>query len=236
MNLANAYVECEAITRREAKNFAYGIKLLRRPERQAMSAVYALARRIDDIGDGKLPRADKLDALAVVRGQLEQLDVHSPDPVLAAVADVARRYQLPVSCFGEIIDGCERDVQGTRYASIDDLVALLSADAGPIDARSRGSRVLVEGWRQRMRAHEYGRLAGVEMIQADRIERWDSDELTTAGAPERVDARPGEIAVRVPVEVPQVGGDRLFGDALIMVLRADPGGLRIAAYGEVDPR
>lgn len=132
MNLANAYVECEAITRREAKNFAYGIKLLRRPERRAMSAVYALARRIDDIGDGELPRAEKLDALLMVRGQLEQLDVDSPDPVLAAVADVARRYQLPVSCFGEIIDGCERDVQGIRYESIDDLVAYCRLVAGSV--------------------------------------------------------------------------------------------------------
>ena len=120
--------------------------------------------------------------------------------------------------------------------SIDDLVALLAADAGPIDARSRGSRILVDGWRQRMRAHEYGRLAGVEMVQPDRIERWEPDELGTAGAPEHLEARPGEIAVRVPVEVPQVGGDRLFGDALILVLRTDAGGLRIAAYGEVDPR
>ena len=41
------------ITAREAKNFAYGIKLLDGPRRDAMSAVYAMARRIDDIGDGE---------------------------------------------------------------------------------------------------------------------------------------------------------------------------------------
>jgi phytoene synthase len=132
VNLPSAYVECEAITRREAKNFAYGIKLLRRPERQAMSAVYALARRIDDIGDGDLPAPDKLEALAVVRAQLDELDADSPDPVLAAVADVARRYALPVSCFGEIIDGCERDVRGTRYETIGDLVAYCRDVAGSV--------------------------------------------------------------------------------------------------------
>ena len=132
MNLASAYVECEAITRREAKNFAYGIKLLRRPERLAMSAVYALARRIDDIGDGELPPAEKLEALAAVRTQLDQLDVDSPDPVLAAVADVARRYALPVACFGEIIDGCESDVRGTRYETIEDLVGYCREVAGSV--------------------------------------------------------------------------------------------------------
>ena len=132
MNLPSAYVECEAITRREAKNFAYGIKLLRRPERQAMSAVYALARRIDDVGDGDLAAPDKLEALAVIRAQLDELDADSPDPVLAAVADVARRYALPVSCFGEIIDGCERDVRGTRYETIEDLVAYCRDVAGSV--------------------------------------------------------------------------------------------------------
>ena len=52
LNTDLAYDFCEAVTRQEAKNFAYGIRLLKRPERRALSAVYALARRIDDIGDG----------------------------------------------------------------------------------------------------------------------------------------------------------------------------------------
>ena len=55
MDLDAAYERCAEITSREAKNFAYGIKLLSAPKRQAMCAVYAMARRIDDIGDGDLP-------------------------------------------------------------------------------------------------------------------------------------------------------------------------------------
>ena len=47
-----AYGACEEITRREAANFYYGIRLLPRDKRRAMSAVYAFARRVDDIGDG----------------------------------------------------------------------------------------------------------------------------------------------------------------------------------------
>ncbi|MDN5751579.1 MAG: squalene/phytoene synthase family protein, partial [Pseudonocardia sp.] len=50
-----AYEECERITRSQAKNFSYGIRLLPAPKRRALSAVYAFARRVDDIGDGDLP-------------------------------------------------------------------------------------------------------------------------------------------------------------------------------------
>ncbi|HKA05086.1 MAG TPA: squalene/phytoene synthase family protein, partial [Acidimicrobiales bacterium] len=55
MNVDEAYAQCAAITNAQAKNFSYGIRLLPAPKRAAVSAVYALARRIDDIGDGDLP-------------------------------------------------------------------------------------------------------------------------------------------------------------------------------------
>ena len=55
-----AYRQCEAITRRAAANFYYGIRLLSPERRRAMCAVYAFARRVDDIGDGTLAREEKL--------------------------------------------------------------------------------------------------------------------------------------------------------------------------------
>ena len=66
-----AYAECGRITRREARNFAWGIMLLPRPKRLALTALYAYARRVDDIADGaessELRRA-RLEALrAAVR-------------------------------------------------------------------------------------------------------------------------------------------------------------------------
>ncbi len=132
MNRPEAYAECEAITRREAKNFAYGIRLLRPPERQALSAVYALARRIDDIGDSDAPAAQRQAALATVRKELDTLSPDSADPVLCAVADTAIRYGLPMGAFGELIDGCEMDVAGTSYATIDELVGYCRRVAGSI--------------------------------------------------------------------------------------------------------
>jgi hypothetical protein len=120
--------------------------------------------------------------------------------------------------------------------SMADLEALLLPDAGSLDSRGHGSHAkLLDGWRQRMRAHDYGRLAGVQMVQPDRIERWEPDELGS-GAPGPIEVRPGEIEVRIPVEAPLFAGDRLFGDAIVMLLRPEGGALRIAAYGEVEAR
>ena len=130
--LERAYSECETITRREAKNFAYGIRLLRPPERRALSAVYALARRIDDIGDGEAPPERKLDDLAQVRAELATVDEPTQDPVLLAIADAKARYGLPMDAFGDLVDGCEMDVAGTRYTTIDDLVVYCRRVAGSI--------------------------------------------------------------------------------------------------------
>ncbi|MDT4940414.1 MAG: 15-cis-phytoene synthase, partial [Pseudonocardiales bacterium] len=58
--LRAAYLECERITREQAGNFSWGIRLLPPAKRGALSAVYAMARRIDDIGDGPLPADQKL--------------------------------------------------------------------------------------------------------------------------------------------------------------------------------
>ncbi|MGO8875006.1 MAG: phytoene/squalene synthase family protein [Acidimicrobiales bacterium] len=132
MNTEAAYEWCESVTRTEAKNFAYGIRLLKPPERRALSAVYALARRIDDIGDGQLAPEEKLAALQRVRKAIDTIDEHSEDAVLVAVADAARRYRLPMSAFGEIVDGCEMDVIGTSYATIEDLVGYCRRVAGSV--------------------------------------------------------------------------------------------------------
>ncbi len=128
-----AYRECEAITGREAKNFAYGIRLLKAPERRALSAVYALARRIDDIGDGSDAPAAKADALRAVKKDLASLDDPAPgDMVLTAIADARSRFGLPVDAFVDLVDGCEMDVAGTTYETFDDLVVYCRRVAGSI--------------------------------------------------------------------------------------------------------
>ena len=143
MNLDAAYAECIRITRAEARNFAYGIRLLPTDKRRAMSAVYAMARRIDDIGDGPLPTLQRSRELAQIGADLHNL--HSgdgrssnDDPVLIALADSADRLPLPLDAFDELIAGCQMDVVGREYDVFDDLVEYCRCVAGSVGRMSLG--------------------------------------------------------------------------------------------------
>ena len=71
MTTAQAYAEVERLTRRRARNFAYGIMVLPREKRRAIAAIYAFARRIDDIADGDLPLEEKRAQLEALRAALD---------------------------------------------------------------------------------------------------------------------------------------------------------------------
>jgi phytoene synthase len=131
LDTEHAYRRCEQITRQEAANFYYGIRLLPRPKRQAMCAVYAFARRVDDIGDGNLDRDAQLAALADERAMLAALD-SAEDPVAVGLADARRRYGLPLDALELLIEGVELDVLGTRYETFDELVGYCRRVAGSI--------------------------------------------------------------------------------------------------------
>jgi phytoene synthase len=136
LEVEHAYRGCEQITRREAANFYYGIRLLPRAKRQAMSAVYAFARRVDDIGDGDLDTDAKLSALAAERQSLAALaegEAGTPgDPVTVALADAHVHFDLPLEALELLIEGVELDVRGTRYETFDELVVYCRDVAGSI--------------------------------------------------------------------------------------------------------
>lgn len=138
MNVEASYAECERITREQARNFYWGIRLLPGPKRSALSAVYALARRVDDIGDGALPAAEKLRLLAEAREAAAGPGDHPEDPVLVALSDAAHRLPIPLGAFGELVDGCEMDVRGRTYEDLDDLVEYCRCVAGSIGRLSLG--------------------------------------------------------------------------------------------------
>src|SRR6266545_8100057 len=132
-----AYRHCEQVTRARARNFYYGIRLLPPAKRSALCAVYALARRVDDVGDGRLEPQEKLDRLAAARSELARLD-HQPDPVLTALADASARFPLPLRAFAELIEGVEMDVRGTSYPTFDELAHYCRCVAGSIGRLSLG--------------------------------------------------------------------------------------------------
>jgi len=135
--IADAYSYCESVTRRQAANFFYGIRLLPGDRRRAMCAVYAFARRVDDIGDGTLARDEKLRrldgqarALAAIAPCPQALD--GEDPVMVALADAHRRFPLPLQALGELIEGVRMDVTGVTYESFEDLVVYCRRVAGGV--------------------------------------------------------------------------------------------------------
>ena len=139
MELTEAYRECERITWSQARNFAYGIRLLPPDKRHGLAVIYAFARRIDDIGDGTMPAQEKIAGLEAARRQI--LDLTRPpsdDPVLLALADVERNFPVPMAAFGELIDGCVADVRGTSYQTFDDLLYYCRCVAGSIGRLSLG--------------------------------------------------------------------------------------------------
>jgi phytoene synthase len=129
--LRDAYEVCAAITKVEAGNFSYGIRLLPTVKRDALSAVYALARRVDDIADGDLPAAERAAALDRLR---EAIAAPPPadDPVLVAVTDAAGRLPIPMGAFGELIDGAQMDVTGRRYGTFAELETYCRCVAGAV--------------------------------------------------------------------------------------------------------
>jgi len=129
--IAAAYAACADITKTEARNFYYGIRLLPTPKRNALCALYALARRIDDVGDGDLPLDEKRTALDRIRKDLGRLD-NADEPVYVAVADAARRYPVPLGAFEELVAGVETDLSEVRIADFDELVVYCRHVAGSV--------------------------------------------------------------------------------------------------------
>ncbi|MER5932139.1 presqualene diphosphate synthase HpnD [Streptomyces sp. NPDC002054] len=167
-----AYSYCEAVTGAQARNFAYGIRLLPTDKRQAMSALYAFSRRVDDIGDGTLPPEAKLTRLEETRAVLGRIregavEEDDTDPVAVALAHAARRFPIPLEGLDELIDGVLMDVRGESYETWDDLKTYCRCVAGAIGRLSLGVFGTVNtgglGARDAARAPEYADTLGLAL-------------------------------------------------------------------------
>ncbi|WP_327678189.1 presqualene diphosphate synthase HpnD [Streptomyces sp. NBC_00467] len=163
-----AYSYCEAVTGQQARNFAYGIRLLPTDKRQAMSALYAFSRRVDDIGDGTLAPEAKRDRLEVTRALLDRvrqgaIAEDDTDPVAVALADAAQRFPIPLDGLDELIDGVQMDVRGEAYETWDDLKVYCRCVAGAIGRLSLGVFGTQPGARGAERAPEYADTLGLAL-------------------------------------------------------------------------
>ncbi|MFD4344294.1 presqualene diphosphate synthase HpnD [Streptomyces coelicoflavus] len=163
-----AYSYCEAVTGQQARNFAYGIRLLPTPKRRAMSALYAFSRRVDDIGDGALPdevKAARLEETRAVLARIQDggVDEDDTDPVAVALAHAARRFPIPLGGLDELIDGVQMDLRGETYETWDDLKVYCRCVAGAIGRLSLGVFGTEPGARGAERAPEYADTLGLAL-------------------------------------------------------------------------
>jgi 15-cis-phytoene synthase len=129
MSVQEAYAEVGRITRREAKNFAYGIMVLPRAKRQAIAAIYAFARSVDDVADGELPIDEKRAALEELRAALA---AEPSDPVFVALRDACERFEIPREPLEALIDGGLQDLEQSTYADFAELRGYCEKVAGAV--------------------------------------------------------------------------------------------------------
>jgi phytoene synthase len=121
---------CALLTRRQARNFYYGMRLLPADKRDALFAIYAFARQVDDIGDGTLPVERKRELLDAAAASLD--GPPGEDLVQIALRDAEQRFPLPRQSFLDLIDGVRMDLDDTGYERFDELVVYCRRVAGSI--------------------------------------------------------------------------------------------------------
>ena len=112
------------VTRKSRSNFYYAFLTLPRPQREALYAVYAFCRTVDDIADGGGDADVQRRELA--RWRQEVARCYEPGavptlPIARQLAEAVRAYGLPRSALEAIIEGCEMDLRRTTYETEEDL-------------------------------------------------------------------------------------------------------------------
>lgn len=120
MNLQHS----RALTKKSASNLALAFILLPREKRDAMSALYAFCRAVDDVADEDAEPAEKRrEQLAAWREDIRAAcENGSPQFVLnQEFQPVIQKFKLPFALFDELIKGCEMDLEKHRYETFEEL-------------------------------------------------------------------------------------------------------------------
>ena len=136
MTTAEAFEHCRRIARREAKNFFWSFRVLPRPKRDAMCAVYAFMRKADDLADDeRLSITERREVMAEWTERWRRSCAEGDgddDPVFVAMHAVQRRYGVPGELLEELLRGATLDLDRSRqgsaaepqtYATFEDLYA-----------------------------------------------------------------------------------------------------------------
>jgi len=133
-SVAESYQYCQALARQTARNFYYSFLALPRDRRPAMCALYAFMRVTDDLGDCDRPAPERAADLARWRESLISAceTSQAEHPVLPALADTVRRYQLPVKYLLDVVTGVETDLQPVAIDTLSQLADYCYHVAGAV--------------------------------------------------------------------------------------------------------
>ncbi len=140
-------------------NFFLGFLLLPKPKREALSAVYAYCRLIDDIVDEGLPKDEARRQLDFWREEIERLYQGAPTHEISrGLLDPIAVYKMPKAPFLEMIRGCAMDLDGTRYETIADLESYMRGVASSVGIMC----IYIFGWTHTSREamHEFATTFG----------------------------------------------------------------------------
>lgn len=135
---AAALAHVRAVATRSGSSFLWGMRLLPRPRREAMYAIYAFCREVDDIADEGGSPAEKLRALSGWRAEIERLYAGRPTrPTTRALQQPVRDYALPKEEFLAVVDGMEMDArQNIRAPEMDEFRLYCRRVAGAVGVLS----------------------------------------------------------------------------------------------------
>jgi len=147
--VADSYEECQRIVKAAHSNFYYAFLLLPKPKREALIALYAFMRLVDDVADEGDNVADKQRGLArwraafdtAITQQIEPPGYSSAAPaapallgasVLPALVDTMQRYRMPSRYLHDLISGAEMDLTETTYPTFERLKEYCYRVAGTV--------------------------------------------------------------------------------------------------------
>ena len=129
-----SYAECNRIARASRSSFYLAFFGLPKPKRDALCALYAFMRLVDDVSDEAGDLESKRRGLAQWRAKLDEAAGGNTGghPVLPALADTIARFKIPTRYFHDLISGAEMDLTVASYATFDRLSEYCYRVAGTV--------------------------------------------------------------------------------------------------------
>jgi squalene synthase HpnC/squalene synthase HpnD len=133
-SVRDSYAECNRIAKASHSSFYYAFFGLRKEKRNALCALYAFMRLIDDVSDEPGDLESKRQGLARWRAMLDDaVDGRTGGhAVLPALADTIGRFEIPTRYFHDLILGAEMDLTVSTYATFDRLSEYCYRVAGTV--------------------------------------------------------------------------------------------------------